>query len=113
MAEPSTAILRWPNQWICRDSEVHRFVTQFFTRLPWGKKPYLCDGIYDRVSFGFVSPPVIRQCLADIQIFPSDPSDPCLEGACHFPSPISETNAEGIIGGGFSAEEFSKNGTAL
>jgi hypothetical protein len=56
---------------------------------------------------------VIRQCLADIQIFPSDPSDPCLEGACHFPSPISETNAEGIIGGGFSAEEFSKNGTAL
>ncbi len=55
----------------------------------------------------------IRQCLTLIRNSPPNPSDPRLEGAYRFPLPISETNAEGIIGGGSSAREFSENATAF
>jgi hypothetical protein len=34
IAERSADILRLANQWICRDSAIHRFVENFFTRLP-------------------------------------------------------------------------------
>ena len=69
--------------------------------------------MHDRVSFRFDHSSLIRQCLAPVQNCLPDRSDPRLEGACRIPLSISETNAEGIIGGGFSDEEFSKNGTAL
>ena len=78
-----------------------------------GDLSYRYDGTQDRVSFRFDLLPLIRQCLAHIQNSPPDPSDRRLEGVGRFPLPISETNAEWMIGGGFSARGFSEERTAL